>query len=214
MIFSYGSILIGCSLSLVMAKTVRKRASKKELILRKAAAMFREKGFAATSMRDLAETVGIEAASLYNHIRSKNEILEAICFDVANSFNENMEGVESSSDKSIIKIEKLLRFHIRQMIENYEAVYVSDREWKHLDEPYLSNFQAQRRNYRKKFASIIEQGIIKEEIRKIDAPTAILIILHAVSGIESWHRSRARISAGELEDNMVMIMIDGLRKHS
>ena len=44
-----------------MAKTVRKRASKKELILQKAAAMFREKGFAATSMRDLAETVGIEA---------------------------------------------------------------------------------------------------------------------------------------------------------
>ena len=99
-----------------MAKTVRKRASKKELILQKAAAMFREKGFAATSMRDLAETVGIEAASLYNHIRSKNEILEAICFDVANSFNANMEGTESSNEKSILKIEKLLRFHIRQMI--------------------------------------------------------------------------------------------------
>ena len=176
--------------------------------------MFREKGFAATSMRDLAETVEIEAASLYNHIRSKNEILEAICFDVANSFNANMEGTESSNEKSILKIEKLLRFHIRQMIENYEEVYVSDREWKHLDEPYLSNFQAQRRNYRKKFASIIEQGIVKNEIRNIDAPTAVLIILHAVSGIESWHRSRARISAGELEDNMVMIMIDGLRKHS
>ncbi len=201
-----------CLLSLDMATTQRKRASKKGLILRKAASMFREKGFAATSMRDLAEAVGIEAASLYNHIRSKNEILEAICFDVANIFNTHMEEVEAGSQKSITKIEKLLRFHIQQMIENYEEVYVSDREWKHLDEPYLSNFQTQRRNYRKKFAAIIEEGMVKNEIRKIDAPTAVLIILHAVSGIESWHRSKAKISAKELEDNMLMIMIDGLRK--
>ncbi len=197
-----------------MAKTQRKKASKKELILRKAAAMFREKGFAATSMRDLAESVGIEAASLYNHIRSKNEILEAICFDVANRFNANLDIMEAGQQKSITKVENLLRFHIRQMIENYEEVYVSDREWKHLEEPYLSNFHNQRRNYRKKFASIIEEGIQRNEIRKIDAPTAVLIVLHAVSGIESWHRSNARINAQELEDNMVMIMIDGLRKHS
>ncbi len=197
-----------------MAKAQRKKASKKELILRKAATMFREKGFAATSMRDLAETVGIEAASLYNHIRSKNEILEAICFDVANIFNTNIETTEANNQKAITKIEALLRFHIRQMIENYQEVYVSDREWKHLEEPYLSNFQTQRRSYRKKFAAIIEEGIAKNEIRKIDAPTAVLIILHAISGIESWHRSHAKINAQELEDNMVMIMIDGLRKHS
>ncbi len=195
-----------------MAKAPRKKASKKELILLKAAAMFREKGFAATSMRDLAETVGIEAASLYNHIRSKNEMLEAICFDVANRFNSNLDNLEAASEKSITKVETLLRFHIQQMIGNYEEVYVSDREWRHLDEPYLSNFQNQRRIYRKRFAAIIEDGINKKEIKKIDAPTAVLILLHAVSGIESWHRSKARITAGELEDNMIMIMIDGLRK--
>jgi AcrR family transcriptional regulator len=195
-----------------MAKAQRRKASKKDLILQKAAAMFREKGFAATSMRDLAETVGIEAASLYNHIRSKNEILEAICFDVANRFNTNLDIVEVSKQASIPKVESLLRFHIRQMVENYEEVYVADREWKHLEEPYLSNFQNQRRAYRKKFASIIEEGIQKNEIKKIDAPTAVLIMLHAVSGIESWHRSKARINDRELEDNMIMIMIDGLRK--
>lgn len=195
-----------------MAKTIRKKASKKGLILRRAAMMFREKGFAATSMRDLAEMVGIEAASLYNHIRSKNEILEAICFDVANTFYTNIETIEAGNLTSIEKIDTLLRFHIQQMIENYEEVYVSDREWKHLDEPYLSNFHTQRRNYRKKFAAIIEEGITKNEIRKIDAPTAVLIMLHAVSGIESWHRSKAKINAQELEDNMLMIMIDGLRK--
>src|SRR6188474_2263151 len=99
-------------------KATRRKASKKDLILQKAAAMFREKGFAATSMRDLAETVGIEAASLYNHIRSKNEILEAICFDVANRFNTNLDAVEATNQSSIVRVETLLRFHIRQMVEN------------------------------------------------------------------------------------------------
>lgn len=195
-----------------MVKTPRKKASKKELILRKAAAMFREKGFAATSMRDLAESVGIEAASLYNHIRSKNEILEAICFEVANRFNTNMEAIEAGTQKTITKLDTLLRFHIKQMVEHYEEVYVSDHEWKHLEDPYLSNFRNQRRAYRKKFAAIIEEGIQKNEIRKIDAPTAVLIMLHAISGIESWHRSTAKIDGDELENNMVMILIDGLRK--
>lgn len=173
-----------------MAKTPRKKASKKGLILLKAAAMFRQRGFSATSMRDLAEAVGIEAASLYNHIRSKQEILEAICFEMANLFNEHMDQVEASSENTIAKIEQVLRFHIRQMIDNYEQVFVTDREWRHLAEPYLSNFQTQRRTYRKRFAALIEEGIDKKEIRHIDAPTAVLILLHAIGGIESWHRSR------------------------
>ncbi|RYY52805.1 MAG: TetR/AcrR family transcriptional regulator [Chitinophagaceae bacterium] len=195
-----------------MAKAARKKASKKDLILQKASIMFREKGFAATSMRDLAESVGIEAASLYNHIRSKNEILEAICFDVANRFNTNIDSVESSDQSSIRKIESLLRFHIKQMIEKYEEVYVTDREWKHLEDPFLSNIRSQRRNYRKRFAGIVEEGITRNEVKKIDTATAVLIMLHAVSGIESWHRSKAKINAEELEENMVMILIDGLRK--
>jgi len=195
-----------------MKKIERKKASKKGLILQRAATMFRERGFAASSMRDLAETVGIEAASLYNHIRSKNEILESICFDVANIFNEKIQEVESGRQSNINKIESILRFHIEQMVDNYEKVIVSDREWRHLDEPYRANFQNQRRTYRKRFAAIIEDGIVKGEIRRIDAATAVLIMLHAINGIESWHRSKVKMNADELANNMIRILIDGLRK--
>jgi hypothetical protein len=38
-----------------------------------------------------------------------------------------------------------------------------------------------------------------------------LIMLHAVSGIESWHRSKKKIEPELLEDNMVQILIEGLR---
>jgi AcrR family transcriptional regulator len=196
-----------------MAKLKNKKTSpRKEVILSKAAWLFREKGYNATSMRDLAEEVGVEAASLYNHINSKSEILQEICFKVANRFMSHIEEVTQRDQPAIQKLDAILRFHIRNMLELYEEVYVSDREWKHLAEPYLFNFQNQRRVYRQRIASIIEEGIQKGEIKQIDAPTAVLIILHAVSGIESWHRSKKKISGEMLEENMIMIMIEGLRK--
>ena len=186
--------------------------TKKDTIVATAAALFREKGYAASSMRDLADKVGVEAASLYNHIKSKSEILQDICFNVANRFMGHIEKVESGNANAIDKIETILRFHIHQRIHNYEEVYVSDREWKHLEDPYLSNFQTLRRTYRKRFAAIIEDGIKNKELKNIDAPTAVLIMLHAVAGIESWHRSTQKIDADELEKNMVLIMVEGLRK--
>jgi AcrR family transcriptional regulator len=199
-----------------MAKIKRNRnGTRKDVIIAKAAKLFREKGFSATSMRDLAEHVGVEAASLYNHISSKAEILQEICFKTANNFMSHIEEVDANPNKTAIeKIQEILRFHIKQMLDNYEEVYVSDREWKHLTDPYLSNMQSQRRAYRQRIALVIEEGIRKGEIKPIDAPTAVLIMLHAVSGIESWHRSKKKIEGEVLEDNMVQILVDGLRKQA
>ena len=189
----------------------KKNGTRKEVIIDQAARLFHEKGFSATSMRDLAENVGVEAASLYNHIQSKSEILQEICFKVANEFMSMLDQVDSNEATALKKVEALLRFHVQQMVNHYENVYVSDREWKHLTDPYLSNYQNQRRIYRKRFAAIIEEGINLKEIKKIDAPTAVLILLHAVSGIESWHRSKRKVGADQLEENMVMILVDGLK---
>src|SRR6201992_1300717 len=151
-----------------MAKIQSKRNStKKEVIIEKASRLFREKGFGAASMRDLADQVGVEAASLYNHIQSKSEILQTICFKVANEFMTNLEAVEASNQTTLKKMETIIRTHIRMMLEQYEYVYISDHEWRHLPEPYLSNFLNQRRSYRKRLGDIIEAGIEKNEKTKI-----------------------------------------------
>src|SRR3982751_762388 len=94
----------------------RKNSTRKETIIETAARLFRERGFSATSMRDLAEQVGVEAASLYNHISSKAEILQEVCFKVANKFMSHIEAIDNSPIDSISKIEAVLRFHVQQMI--------------------------------------------------------------------------------------------------
>jgi len=196
-----------------MAKIQSKRNStKKEVIIEKASKLFREKGFGAASMRDLAEHVGVEAASLYNHIQSKSEILQSICFKVANEFMTKLEIVEASNQSTLKKMEQIIRLHIRMMLEQYEYVYISDHEWRHLPEPYLSNFLNQRRSYRKRLADIIEDGVAKGEMKPIDPYTAVLVILSAISGIDSWQRSRKSTTAEALEANMVKYLIEGLKK--
>ena len=190
----------------------KKNSTKKEVIIEKASKLFREKGFGAASMRDLAEHVGVEAASLYNHIQSKAEILQTICFKVANEFMSNLEQVEASSQSTIKKMEAIIRLHIRMMLDQYEYIYIADHEWRHLPEPYLSNFLNQRRNYRKRLGDIIEEGIARGEMKHIDPYVAVLIILSAVSGIDSWQRSRKSTGAEALETNMVKYLIEGLKK--
>lgn len=190
----------------------RKNSSKKDIIIEKASKLFREKGFGAASMRDLAEHVGVEAASLYNHIQSKSEILQAICFKVANDFLSHLEAVQANAEPVLKKMELIIRFHIRMMMDQYEFVYISDHEWRHLPEPYLSNFLNQRRNYRRSLSDMISRGIEKGEIKNIEPYVAILTMLSAISGIESWHRSRKTIAPDVLENNMVKYLIDGLKK--
>ena len=190
-----------------------KNGSKKDVITRKASALFRKKGFPATSMRDIAEAIGIEAPSLYNHIESKNEILKDICFRIAKSFTDYLREVELSPKSNLSKIESIIRFHISMMIEEYESVYISNHEWKHLPEPFLSDFMNRRRNYRSRLAAILQKGIDKKEIRPVNSYVSVLTILSAINGIEGWQKAGKKVDAKLLEENMIKILIEGLRNN-
>ena len=190
-----------------------KHGTKKDVITKKASVLFKEKGFSATSMRHIAEAIGVEAPSLYNHIGSKNEILQEICVKIANSFTKHLNHVETSDQPILKKLELIIRFHIKMMLEEYERVYISNHEWKHLPEPYLSNFKNQRKSYRTRLANIIELGIDNQELKSVDPYVAVLTILSAIGGIESWQRSKKSVDAKSLEENMVKILIEGVKNN-
>lgn len=189
-----------------------KNASKKDIIIKKAALLFRTKGFNAASMRELAEAVGVEAPSLYNHIGSKSELLQAICFKVATEFTTQLDETENINTGITNKIELIIRFHINMMLEEFDEVFVANHEWKHLQEPFLSNFLNQRRGYEKKLVTLIEEGIKKKELKNINPYVAILTLLSAVRGLEFWQRHKKNISTKVLEDDMVTHLLKGITK--
>ena len=194
-----------------MAQSLRRKSSKREVILIKAATMFKDKGFAASSMRDLAETVGIEAASLYNHIKSKSEILQEIIFHAASECNLQLDEVDAEGKSSLKKIEEIIRFHVRMMLTRFEEYHVMTHEWIHLSEPHLTNFINLRRNYVQRLEEIVDQGIRNKEMKPVVPYVAVLTILSAVRGLEFWHRSQKKYSPQQMEDNMVTHLITGLQ---
>src|SRR5699024_1395482 len=148
-------------------------SNRKEIIQKTAAALFRQKGYNATSMRHLAEGIGIEAASLYNHINSKEELLRDICFGVANAFIVHMDGVENSNLTPLAQLEERNRFHIRIGLERFEEVSVNNNEWKHLKEPHLTEFVQLRRFYQKRWEAIIEKGIDQKLFKPLNTYVAV-----------------------------------------
>ena len=187
-----------------------KNTSKKEVIIKKAASLFRVKGFNAASMRELAEVVGVEAPSLYNHIGSKSELLQSICFRVASEFTTQLTETENITSTISSKIELIIRFHITRMLHKFDEVFVANHEWKQLEEPYLSNFLNQRKIYESRLVEIINEGIKTGELKDINPHVAVLIILSAVRGLEFWQRHKKNVSITELECGMVNHLLNGL----
>ncbi len=186
--------------------------TKKESILKEATKLFRIKGFKASSMRELASVMGVEAPSLYNHIGSKSELLQLICTKVDNDFTAHLKEVEDSENPVAKKLELLIRFHINQMLHSFDEVYVANHEWKHLEEPFLHRFLVDRRSYKNRMELLVAEGIQKKELADIHPQVAVLLILSAVRGVEFWQRQKRDISAATLEDNMVKHLLTGLIK--
>src|SRR6187549_3784009 len=139
--------------------------SRKEQIFRTAAELFREKGYVASSMRDLAQKMGIEAASLYSHIRSKEEILQNLCFDMASEFRKSLEEVEKQNISSTEKLRKGIIGHVQVMARDLTASAVFMNEHRHLSQPYLRDFLLLRINYINRFKNIIEAGMKSGEFK-------------------------------------------------
>jgi AcrR family transcriptional regulator len=189
-----------------------KNTSKKEVIIKNAAVLFRTRGFNAASMRELADAVGVEAPSLYNHIGGKSELLQIICFKVADAFNSQLTAIENKPLNAVQKTEAVIRFHTNMMLQQADEVFVSNHEWKYLQEPIFSNFLNQRRSYEKRLVAIIEEGIKEKELKHINPYVIVLAILSAVRGLEILQSHKKNIITTALENDMVALLLNGIVK--
>ena len=188
--------------------------SRKEQIFRTAAELFREKGYVASSMRDLAQKLGIEAASLYSHIRSKEEILHNICFDMAAEFRKSLDQVEKQ--KNLSASEKLRRGivgHVQVMAKDLTASAVFMNEHRHLSQPFLRDFLLLRINYINRFKSMIEEGVKTGEFKSnIDVKLAVMTLFSSFNWMPQWYQPGGVIDSAELGRQLTDMLVYGLKK--
>lgn len=149
---------------------------------------------------------------MYNHIKSKDEILESICFHISNTYIAQLAEVERTEASYTTKLQTLLRQHIRLMLEDGAAVSVANNDWKHLTGNKLHEFKEARKAYEHGFASLIERGIAAGELQAVNVSVALFTLLSAVRWVELWYRPGRDVSAEELEENILTILLNGLAK--
>jgi len=188
------------------------KPSKRQIILEEAAKLFKDKGYGGTSMRDIAGQVGMEAASMYNHIKSKDEILDSICFRISDVYIAHLHEVEQLPLSFGEKVRVLIRLHIQLMVEDGPAVSVANHDWKYLPSARLNEFTVARRQYEKGFAALIAEGIAAGEFTAVNPTVALFTILSAVRWVELWFQPGRSLSAQELEDHIITMLLNGLEK--
>ncbi|MES2779142.1 MAG: TetR/AcrR family transcriptional regulator [Bacteroidota bacterium] len=186
--------------------------SRKEQILQTSARMFKEKGYASTSMRDIATELGIEAASLYHHIKSKEEILETICFSMADKLITGIAEVNDIYFNAEEKLRMAIKNHVQIITENIDQSAAFLYEWRSLSEPKLSEFKALRNKYESEFKVILNDGVNEDLFDDVDQKFATLTILSTVSWINEWYNPKGKMSAEEIAKKLSDFILGGLRK--
>ena len=187
------------------------KVNRKQQIIEKATQLFQKQGYAATSMRDLAGYIGIEAASLYSHIKSKEEILQTICFQMANDFFKSLEKIELEKLSADEKLRKAVISHVEVLTKDSAASAVFFSEWRHLSESYLNDFLTMRNNYENKFVQILLDGHKEGIFKKMDAKFTVLALLSSINWMPSWYKPEGQLSPEEIAENVTDVFINGLK---
>lgn len=181
---------------------------KQRKILDVAVELFKEKGYMGSSVRDLATRLNIKAASLYAHIRSKEEILEWICFGIAQEFFDELQQVKNTDVAPKDKLNLFLDKHLSVVLQNRDVTHIYSNEWRHLEER-LPEFITLRKNYQEEVEALISE-IYQAENWELKSPTfTTRFILHTLNNSYFWFKRNTE-STSEITDEIRAKLLYGL----
>lgn len=185
--------------------------TRKEQIISTAAKLFKLKGYSAVTMRDLAKEMGIKAASLYNHISSKQEILKIIIISLAEEFTKEMKIIMASENSSLYKLNKIVAIHVKMASDNTFEMAALNNDWMHLEEQ-LDYYLKLRTDYEDNFRDIIKQGIHNQELKDDNVEVMLFSILSTLRSLYLWIPRKEDININELSVSLSKILLEGINK--
>jgi AcrR family transcriptional regulator len=182
-----------------------------------ASELFRERGYAATSVRDIARALDIQGASLYSHVRSKEEVLWSIVDRAAQRFEQGADQTEQAADQAergsracVDRLRALVRAHVSVVTADPQYASVFAYEWKSLSGPHRAEMARRRDAYEARFRALIVEGIACRAFARVDPAMASAFLLTALNGIATWYRPDGRLSAARIADEFSGLAIRSL----
>ncbi len=185
---------------------------RREVLLGHAERLFSQRGYEATSVRDIANAMGIKAGSLYAHIQTKEDLLWEILIAAADRFFAGANPIMQSDLLPLEKLKRLIAAHVKVITDSASAAAVYTTEWRHLTEPRRSEFAARRDAYEEMVRGLVREGIRTGEMADVDEKFATLLILSSMNWIYQWYRADGPMTPEEIARKLTEMLFKGLRR--
>ena len=186
----------------------------REDIILSAAQIFREKGYHATSMQDIANSVQLQKGSLYHHIRSKQDILLEILDRALAVLIGDLQPIVASDLPADQKLRKAMQTYIGRMTQNADLAAVMLLEYRSLEPGLRAGHVARRDRFEALWRQIVREGIDQGRFKPMDAAVVTFALLGVQNWLITWYREGGRFRPAKLADQFAELFLAGLERNS
>lgn len=184
--------------------------AKRAEILRRAAAVFREKGFHRAGMREIARGLGVAPGVLYYYFENKEELLYACQMLSLRRLLESVGRIIAAEATPEERLARLVRAHLGHVLGELGGSF-AHIEFHALPEPRLSEVVSKRDEYEAMVRGIIAEGVAARRFRKVDVKLTALALLGALNWTVVWWRPEGNGNLDRVASEIADTFLLGLR---
>jgi AcrR family transcriptional regulator len=177
-----------------------------------ASALFRERGYAATSVRDIARAIDLQGGSLYAHVASKEDVLWSIVERAADRFDAAVAPIAESAEPAVDRLRRMVGAHIAVITSDLGNAASFLHEWRFLSVERRAAVNARRDGYERRFRQVIADGVAGGDFAAPDVRLAATWMLSALNGIATWYRPDGELTADAIAERYSDLILNGLRR--
>jgi AcrR family transcriptional regulator len=194
-----GGVLAGEERCVARKKSLDEGRVPREEILQRASMLFYERGYGATSIRDIAEAVGLSSSTMYHHFANKQEVLYAIVRRFMTDFVEaTVPVLRDTALSPTERIRRIVRLHIEISDDRRPELLIGNPIRYALDPAQREHAIALQVAYHDAVRDTIAEGCRSGEFQVEDVSVITMAILDMLNGIREWFSPAGRLSRAEL----------------
>ena len=168
-----------------------------------AQALFARHGFAAVSMRQIAQEAGLQAGALYKYFADKQTLLLVL---LRSHMEALLEALPDAEGAPAADLERFVRFHVLFHLVRPDAVFIAYMELRNLTEANFTQIEALRRDYEHRLEAILRDGAQARTMRVEDTRLTSMAIIALLTGVTTWYRPGGRLSEEDVADHYVALV--------
>ena len=172
--------------------------------------LFRERGFHATSMQDLAQALRMNRGSLYHYIVGKDELLWLILVRAFDLLEARVVPILDSGAPPVDRIRGAIREHLRVAADHADELSLIQIELRSLSLERRAQMIGRRNAYEVLWRTAISEGIAAGSLRAFDVRLAGIGILSACNWFTQWYRPNGSLSVDEVAERFCDLFLTGL----